>query len=344
MPDGTGVAALGVGRRALCMRSSQRFQLLAPRGHREVAPLEAISRTEKVIAFCRVFLSSATFAVVLADSKEPALGTPFCNTVLAAYALYSGLLFLLVRGERFPQRLLARCSVALDLVWIMLITIVTEGGTNPFFLLHVFVISSVSVRWGFRPTMAVTAAIALLYPAALWAASQAVGSSVLAFRRAHFFRPIYLIGLGYLIGYLGEHERRSKRKLRFMLELPAAFRRNRPPGRALGRLMRRTLEYFEAQRSMLVLRDPESGRFVTWDLTHRGGRSRLDLRITENDPLPLSFAGHTEGFLANDLRPATATALCYDVLTGTIERRRITHRGDAGAAPAGDRDPCAWQQ
>src|SRR5262249_49036153 len=64
--------------------------------------------------------------------------------------------------------------------------------------------------------------------------------------------------------------------------------------------------------------------FVTWDLSRRAGRGpRLGLRITDADPLPLEFARPSEGFLANDLGPVTPTALCYDVHTGTIERRTM---------------------
>src|SRR5207244_3075038 len=150
-----------------------------------------------------------------------------------------------------------------------------------------------------------------------------VGSDNIGFRRAHLFRPIYLLTLAYLIGYLGEHERRSKRKLGFMRELPAAFRRGRPPGRALSRLMRRTLDHFGADRGLLVLRDPESGRYFTWDVSRRNRRMRLGLRITEVDPVPLPFASETEGLLVNDLRPGAGTALCYDVLSGAIARKAI---------------------
>ena len=108
-----------------------------------------------------------------------------------------------------------------------------------------------------------------------------------------------------------------------MLELPAVFRRGRPPGRALVRLMRRALAYFQAERGLLVLRDPESGRFFTWDVARRRGRMRVALRITDTDPLPLPFAAETEGLLVNDVRPATGTALCYDVLSGAVQRKAI---------------------
>src|SRR4029077_5386736 len=93
--------------------------------------------------------------------------------------------------------------------------------------------------------------------------------------------------------------------------------------RALSRIMRRALDHFGAERGLLVLRDPESGRFFTWDLARRGGRLHLGLRITEVDPFPLPFATDTEGLLVNDLRPGSGTALCYDVLTGAIQRKAL---------------------
>src|SRR2546425_2276555 len=87
--------------------------------------------------------------------------------------------------------------------------------------------------------------------------------------------------------------------------------------------MRRALAYFQAERGLLVLRDPESGRFFTWDVARRRGRMRVALRITDADPLPLPFAAETEGLLVNDVRPATGTALCYDVLSGAVRRKAI---------------------
>jgi signal transduction histidine kinase len=304
------------------MRSVSRSLSLVPRGARRTAPLEAFSRTEKIIAFCRVLLALATIGVAIIDPKQPSFRPDLAYVVLYGYLAYSVVVFALVRGEHLRQEWVGRYSMVLDVGWISLITIFTEGGTSPFFLLHVFVISSVSVRWGFRATMVVTVVLALLYPIVFFLAGHVFGTDI-GFRRVHIFRPVYLLTLAYLIGYLGEYERRSKRKLGFMLELPAAFRRGRPPGRALTRLMRRALDHFAAERGLLVLRDPESGRFFTWDVARRGGRMRLGLRITEVDPFPLAFAADTEGLLVNDVRPGTGTALCYDVLTGAIQRKAI---------------------
>ncbi len=293
------------------------------RGGRRGTPLEAFSHTEKVIAFCRVLLAVATFALAVADPKQPSFRPDLGYIVLLSYVGFSVLLFWLVRGERVHQERVARYSVAADIVWITLITLFTERGATPFFLLNVFVISSVSVRWGLTASGPVTVFLAVLYPALIFVASHWIDRLEFSFYRAHLFRPAYLLALGYLISYLGEHERRSKRKLGFMLDLTTPFRHGRQPARALARLMRHTLDYFDAQRGLLVLRDPETGRHFTWSMARARGRWRIGLRITEDDPVPLPFASDTEGFFANVLRPGAGTALCYDVVTGAMRRRSI---------------------
>src|SRR5262249_40230517 len=155
------------------------------------------------------------------------------------------------------QERIGAFSTAVDIVAVSLITLFTEGASNPFFMLHVFLVSSVSVRWGLVATLRVTAFLALAYPAMMVAASRYYGDDF-AVHRAQLVRPIYLLVIGYLIGYLGEHERRSKRKLGLLLDLTSLVRRTPPTGRTLTQLMRRTLGFFEAQQALLVLRDPES--------------------------------------------------------------------------------------
>ena len=88
------------------------------------------------------------------------------------------------------------------------------------------------------------------------AASRTFDPALFNFTRAHLFRPLYLLALGYLIGYLGEHERQSRRKLGFMLELLAAVRRRRPTGRTFTLLMRQLLRFLHAEHAQLTVLDP----------------------------------------------------------------------------------------
>jgi signal transduction histidine kinase len=286
-------------------------------------PLVGLMQTEKIIAFCRVLLAVTTLVIAVVDPMQPSYRPDLGFVVLGGYAAFSALVFWLVRGEHVRGVRAGPYSVVADICWIVLITLFTERGATPFFLLNIFVISSVSLRWGFTVSAPVTVLLALLYPALIFFAGRILDPEVFTFHRAHLFRPVYLIALGYLIGYLGEHERRSKRKLAFMLDLTTAFRGSRSPGWALPRLMLRVLRHFDRSRGILVLRDPESGNFFTWDMAPVRAPLRLRLRITRHDPLPLPFARNTEALLGNGLQRGTGSALCYDVASGAIQRKTI---------------------
>ncbi len=284
--------------------------------------LGGISPTEKVIAFCRVLLATATFAIMLVDPKAP-LWPVVAYPLVGVYVAVSLVLFLLVRSEVVRGRKVGPYSVVLDMVFGVMITLFTERGATPFFLLNLFVIASVSVRWGFKASAPVTIFLAVLYPVLVFVASRWLEPDFFSVQRAHFFRPIYLVALGYLIAYLGEHERRSKQKLGVMLDLTTAIRPGRAPGWALTHIMRRMLHHYEAPRGVVVLRDPESRRYFTWDMDRQRGRLKLGLRISESDPYPLPFASSTEAFFCNTADPHGLTALCYDVVSGATQRKAV---------------------
>jgi len=301
------------------MRSALRHRLLDTDA---TLTLGGISPTEKVISFCRVLLATATFAITVVDPKAP-LWPSFAYLSIGAYVVVSLLLFLLVRSEVVRGRRVGPYSVVLDMVFGVLITLLTERGATPFFLLNLFVIASVSVRWGFKAAAPMTIFLAGLYPVLIFVASRLLEPDFFSVQRAHFFRPIYLIALGYLIAYLGEHERRSKQKLGVMLDLTTAIRPGRPPGWALTHIMRRILHHFDAPHGVVVLRDPESRRYFTWDMDRQGGRLRLALRISEHDPYPFPFASSTEAVLCNTADPRGLAALCYDVVSGATQRKPV---------------------
>jgi signal transduction histidine kinase len=287
-------------------------------------PMRAFSRTEKVVAFCRVLLALATALIVLADPRLPGALPTVTAAVIGGYVFYSVVVFWLVRTERVRQEVSAPVTVAADVVWITVLTLLTERGASPFFLLHVFVILSVSVRWGFAATIRVCAILALLYPLTAFAASTLIPGGLFEFQRYHIFRPVYLLVLGYLIGYMGEHELQAKRKLGLMLELMTTVRRRRPNALLLGLLMRRVLRFFGAQHAVLFVQDPDTHRYFTWHLAQREGRYRLGLSITSEPTCEFPYATGFEGILANHTQRGAGTALCYDPITGSLERRPTT--------------------
>lgn len=287
------------------------------------AALETFARTERVIAFCRVLLAIGTLALVVADPTLPSYRRDLAYPILIFYVLLSGVLFSLVRGDHVRREVMAPLTTVIDVVWIAIMTLFTERVASPFFLLNVFVILSVSLRWGLRAAAPATLLLAFMYPLIIYF-GRLIDPTEFPFHRAQLLRPIYLVPIGYLLGYLGEHERRSKTKLAFMLGLTLPTRSGTSPGRTMTRIMRQTLRHFGAQRGVLVLHDPDNGRFFTWEMAFDGRRSSIKLRIAERDPFPLPFLQATEGVLVNQLMREDRTALCYDISSRTIARRAIT--------------------
>ena len=70
---------------------------------RPVTPFEAFSGTEKIIALSRVLLATATLLVVIVDPHQPSFSPNLAYAILTAYALYSAVIFVLVRGEYVRQ-------------------------------------------------------------------------------------------------------------------------------------------------------------------------------------------------------------------------------------------------
>ena len=145
----------------------------------------AVSHTEKIIAFCRVLMAATTVAIAVVDPQQPSYEPEIGYVVLAAYLLSSALLFWLVRGEHVSQERIGYFSTATDVAWILAITLFTERGATPFFLLNVFLISSVSVRWGFAVAAPMTLLLAAMYPGLVFAAGRLLDPEVFAVHRAH---------------------------------------------------------------------------------------------------------------------------------------------------------------
>lgn len=298
------------------------FRMRSLRPISSATALQPFARTEHVIAFCRVLLALSTLALVVVDPTLPSYRRDIAYPVLLFYLTSSFVIFALVRGDYVRRERIAIFSTVGDVLWISVMTLFTERVASPFFLLNVFVILSVSIRWGLQVAGPTTLLLAVMYPAIIYV-GRLIDPLEFPFHRAQFLRPIYLIPIGYLVAYLGEHERRSKAKLAFMLALALPTRAGMRPGRTITRVMRRILQHFAAPYALVVLRDPETGHYFSWELRHDGRRTRMKLRITPQDPFPLTFLPKTDGMLVNQFDPEHRTGLCYDVVHRTVVRRTI---------------------
>ncbi|MEW5979814.1 MAG: GAF domain-containing sensor histidine kinase [Acidobacteriota bacterium] len=242
-------------------------------------------RTERIIGFARLILAVAGInsAVLTSGEAESLIVSGFA--VATAYILYS--VAVLWTIDRYPASIsrIGFYSQALDSLWFPFLLVYSTTSSSPFFLYYVFSLVSASFRWGFRETLLVNAANIAFFTVVEVAVA---GSS---FDLGQYLpRPTYLTVLACLIGYLGEHQRRSRRQLVALNQLSSSIRVKEQMSGVLRELMKKVQELFRAEECILVYHAKEIERHF---MLRSGPRTESS---PQNRPLELP-AGQAELFL-----------------------------------------------
>lgn len=184
-----------------------------------------LRQMEQVIARSRVVLSVAAMVVVYVDAETPLLARwiPFIHgafvmdprlfVVMAAFVVYSVVVWLGLREERVLSSRVAARTVWADVLFGSVIATMTEGVTGPSYPFFAFAVVSSALRDGLRQAMLVTAVALGLY-VCLIAISPHRSADV------YVMRPVYLGITAYLVSYLGEQRLRLQEQMR-QLEIAA---------------------------------------------------------------------------------------------------------------------------
>jgi signal transduction histidine kinase len=193
------------------------------------APLSAgeIRRTERWLATARVAL---TIAALVTLWMEPARGFVYSRWLywlLIAYLAHAVVVLLLVRFR--PQSTTAFRLVVhgVDIFWPVLISLFATAQQGPFFLFFVFVMAAAAYRWGLWETVGTAAAAVALLELEAYAVRGGLEPAVDRWLRlAHlprlgvsvheldpqqlFMSSVYLIVLGFLLGYMAENQKKVR--------------------------------------------------------------------------------------------------------------------------------------
>ncbi|HLW87917.1 MAG TPA: histidine kinase [Terriglobales bacterium] len=185
-----------------------------------------VRRIERWLASARVFLAVSALVAIWMDPGE--IRYSLWAFALLAFYLAQGvviIIFLRRRQESTPAfRLLVHSA---DIVWPALISMFASGQNNPFFLFFVFVLAAAAYRWGLWETVGTAAAeVSLLWIEALsfhwglvaWITGLAARYGLPPLRidphsfepKGLFMRSVYLLVLGFLLGYLAEQQKQLR--------------------------------------------------------------------------------------------------------------------------------------
>ncbi len=188
-----------------------------------------IRRTERWLATARVSLALASMVAIWMDPAE--VRNSLWAYGLLAFYMAQGviiIIFLKRRQQSTPSfRLLVHSA---DVIWPGLISVFSTGQSNQFFLFFVFVLAGAAYRWGLWETVGTAVAAVSL----LWIESFALiqlnfagwVNGLLLSHKLHlpvlqvnttefeprhlFMRSVYLLVLGFLLGYLAEQQKQLR--------------------------------------------------------------------------------------------------------------------------------------
>lgn len=177
------------------------------------------SQIEQKIVRCRLIFSVAVAIAVVLDPLQPQLNPwvgviggghpmdPDLLGIIVLHLVYGAVGWLAFRLAVLSEERFAWATTVADVVFAAAIAFVTEGRTVLFTPFFTFAIVESGVRWGLRRTMMVSGA-----GVALWLAMIVLSSP--GGTLFYVMRPVYLLIVGYLVGYLGEARLRLESEVR----------------------------------------------------------------------------------------------------------------------------------
>ncbi|HUU15328.1 MAG TPA: histidine kinase [Terriglobia bacterium] len=247
-------------------------------------------RVERMLAGARTFLAISSFVAIYLDPTEPSRFASLAYGLLAAYVVHSSLIWILlqIRRESTPGfRLIVH---AIDVLWPALISFFTTGPNSPFFLFNVFVLLAAAYRWGFIETLGTAGAVVVLFysQAVLMASGPGVLRGMIGGEielNRFVMRGLYLMIMGYLLGYLGEEEKLLRAETAGIARIISRIQAETGLRGALHAVFDDLLRIFGSSRALLVLREESTGNAFRWDARREGADDDLKLELTELDTL-----------------------------------------------------------
>jgi len=240
-------------------------RLLPRRLRAPLIPGEAL-RIERVIAIARLLMTVIALFQIDLDPIQPASYAPIARMLFVAFSAHSVSALLVLHLRQRTSRGFMLTTHTVDLL-AAAVTLPMAAPGNPFFIFFLFVLATAAFRWGFRETVATTAAAIGLVLVHLKLAAVFPGFSLGAkydFDRV-IVRGAYLAMMGLFLGSVAEEGRLLRAEAAAVATLLAKIRVNAGATRALTATAHDLVRIFNASRLMLIVHDQTTQRAFRWD-------------------------------------------------------------------------------
>ena len=242
-------------------------------------------RIERQLAVARFLLAvSSLVAVYLSPGPSPEVA----YFLLPFYIIHSLLVLTLLRFRAHSTPGFRFMVHVVDLVWIALITLFTEGPNSPFFALFVFVLLAAAYRWGLQETLATAAAAILLFvvQAELATAGPAYIGSFLKTRLPLDLvipRSLYLFVIALPLGWLAEEEKQLRAETAAVVRVTTKIQAATGLSASMQAVCDELLRLFDARQALVISDQLSNGQLFLWDARRLPGAEKTILRVSELD-------------------------------------------------------------
>ena len=259
-----------------------------------------IRRTERWLATARVAL---TIVAVLTLWIEPVRGlvySPWLYWLLLVYLVHSVVVMLLVRFRPQSTNAFRLVVHAVDILWPVLISLFATAQSGPFFLFFVFVMAAAAYRWGLWETVGTaTAAVALLEVEAFTVRAGLETAADHWLRVVHlprlgvsvreldpqqlFMSSVYLIVLGFLLGYMSENQKKVRAERAVIMRVLSSTRVEAGLTGTMQQMLGEVMNIYGASRVLSASQERHSYRVFLAEIK-RGAEGGEALRWREAAP------------------------------------------------------------
>ncbi len=251
------------------------------------APLSAgeIRRTERWLATARVAL---TIAAVFALLLEPLNGVPYSPWLywlLIGYLVNGVVVLGLVRFRPQSTTNFRLIVHAIDILWPVLISLFATAQHAPFFLFFVFVMAAAAYRWGFWETVATAVMAVALLEAEAFAMRAGLEPVVDRWlRMVHlprlgvsvreldpqqlFMSSVYLIVLGFLLGYMSENQKKVRAERAVITRVLSSTRVEAGLTATMQQILGEVMAIYGARRVLSASQEVHSYRVFLAEVNH----------------------------------------------------------------------------
>jgi signal transduction histidine kinase len=175
---------------------------------------------------------------------------------------------------------------AVDVIWPALISVFSTGATSPSVTFSIFSLLAAAYRWGFIETMATAGAGIVLFFAQiifLESGHPAVQSLLGGEFESNRFitRGLYLLITGYLLGYLGEEQKRLRTETTTIARIISRVQSEVGLRASLRVVCDEILRLFNSPRALLAFEEASSGRAYLWRAAHEVKSGELTITLSE---------------------------------------------------------------